>query len=80
MGYDCFSLPDHLARVEGGKPVALPDPITLLARLAADTCTIRLGTMTLLDALRHPAQTVRCAATLQQISGAGSNWGWEQAG
>jgi len=69
MGYDCFSLPDHLARVEGGKPVALPDPITLLARLAADTCTIRLGTMTLLDALRHPAQTVRCAATLQQISG-----------
>lgn len=69
MGYDCFSLPDHLTRTDHGQPVALPDPVALLARLAANTGTIGLGTMTLLDALRHPAQTVRCAATLQQITG-----------
>lgn len=70
MGYDCFSLPDHLTRTDRGQPVApLPDPVALLARLAADTCTIGLGTMTLLDALRHPAQTVRSAVTLQQVTG-----------
>ncbi|GAA2685952.1 MULTISPECIES: LLM class flavin-dependent oxidoreductase [Actinosynnema] len=69
MGYDCFSLPDHLSRREGGHAVALPDPVVLLARLAAETSTIGLGTMTLLDSLRHPAQTVRTAATLQQVTG-----------
>lgn len=69
MGYDCFSLPDHLTHTDRGQPVALPDPIALLPRLAANTRTIGLGTMTLLDALRHPAQTVRCAATLQRVTG-----------
>ncbi|MFF1612222.1 LLM class flavin-dependent oxidoreductase [Amycolatopsis sp. NPDC058278] len=80
MGYDTISLPDHLARADGGQPVALPDPVALLARLAADTRTIGLGTMTLLDALRHPAQIVRSAATLQRITagrfelGLGAGW------
>ena len=80
MGYDTISLPDHLTRADGGQPVALPDPVALLARLAADTRTIGLGTMTLLDALRHPAQIVRSAATLQRITagrfelGLGAGW------
>lgn len=80
MGYHCFSLPDHLTRSDRGRPVALPDPVALLARLAADTSMIGLGTMTLLDALRHPAHIVRCAATLQRISngrfelGLGAGW------
>jgi alkanesulfonate monooxygenase SsuD/methylene tetrahydromethanopterin reductase-like flavin-dependent oxidoreductase (luciferase family) len=80
MGYDTISLPDHLTRVDGGQVVALPDPVALVARLAADTRTIGLGTMTLLDALRHPAQILRTAATLQRITagrfelGLGAGW------
>lgn len=80
MGYNTISLPDHLTRADGGRLVALPDPVALLARLAADTRTIGLGTMTLLDALRHPAQIVRSAATLQRITagrfelGLGAGW------
>jgi alkanesulfonate monooxygenase SsuD/methylene tetrahydromethanopterin reductase-like flavin-dependent oxidoreductase (luciferase family) len=83
MGYHCFSLPDHLTRPHGGQRVAVPDPVAVLARLAADTHTIDLGTMTLLDALRQPVQTLRSAATLQRISGGRLEWGigagWQQA-
>ncbi|KZM71130.1 LLM class flavin-dependent oxidoreductase [Nocardia terpenica] len=82
MGYACFALPDHLSRLHEGRPVAVADPFALLARLAADTTTIGLGTMTVLDALRAPAQTLRSAATLQQISGGrfelGIGAGWQR--
>jgi alkanesulfonate monooxygenase SsuD/methylene tetrahydromethanopterin reductase-like flavin-dependent oxidoreductase (luciferase family) len=83
MGYCCFAVPDHLTRPHQGNRVAVPDPFVLLARLAADTRTIGLGTMTVLDALRLPAQTLRGAVTLQQISGGrfelGIGAGWQQA-
>ncbi|MFI5752365.1 LLM class flavin-dependent oxidoreductase [Streptomyces sp. NPDC051644] len=83
MGYCCFSVPDHLTRPHQGLAVAVPDPFVLLARLAADTRAIGLGTMTVLDALRLPVQTLRGAVTLQQISGGrfelGIGAGWQQA-
>lgn len=80
MGYCCFSVPDHLTRPHLGARTAVPDPFVLLARLAADTRVIGLGTMTVLDALRLPWQTLRTTATLQQISsgrvelGIGAGW------
>jgi alkanesulfonate monooxygenase SsuD/methylene tetrahydromethanopterin reductase-like flavin-dependent oxidoreductase (luciferase family) len=81
MGYACLAVPDHLTRPHASGPVAVPDPFALLARLAADTTTIGLATMTVLDALRMPIQTLRSAATLQQISGGrfelGIGAGWQ---
>ncbi|MGW1976524.1 LLM class flavin-dependent oxidoreductase [Streptomyces sp. NPDC001889] len=83
MGYAAFTLPDHLTRPHDHGTAAVPDPFALLARIAADTTTIALGTMTVLDALRLPAHTVRSAVTLQQISGGrfelGIGAGWQPA-
>ncbi|MFI6030852.1 LLM class flavin-dependent oxidoreductase [Amycolatopsis magusensis] len=82
MGFCCFCLPDHVSRPLQGHDVPVAEPIAMLARIAADTRTIGLGTMTLLDALRPAVQTVRCAATLQYITAGryelGIGAGWQQ--
>ncbi|MFJ6136502.1 LLM class flavin-dependent oxidoreductase [Kitasatospora sp. NPDC092286] len=83
MGYRSLALPDHLTRPHAAAIAPVPDPLLLLARLAADTTHLTLATMTLLDAFRAPEQTLRSAATLQHITGGrlelGVGAGWQNA-
>lgn len=62
LGYDTFSVADHL--VEGLLP-----PLVALAHAAEATERIRLGTLVLNNDLRHPAMTAREAAALDVLSG-----------
>lgn len=48
---------------------ALPDPLMLLAGMAATTTTISLGTTSYLLPLRHPLQAAEQVAVLDQLSG-----------
>ncbi|MFW6094418.1 MAG: LLM class flavin-dependent oxidoreductase [Pseudomonadota bacterium] len=62
-GYDSFWLPEsHFA------PQALPDPLMLLAAVAAGTRRIRLATTSYLLTLRHPLQAAEQVAVLDQLS------------
>lgn len=62
LGYDTFSVADHL--VEGLLP-----PFVALAAAAAATDRMRLGTLVLNNDLRHPAMTAREAAALDVLGG-----------
>lgn len=63
-GYDSFWLPEnHL------NPGAIPDPLMLLAGVAAGTRTIRLATTSYLLPLRHPVLAAEQVAVLDQLSG-----------
>lgn len=59
-----------------------PEPITLLAAIAAVTEAVRLGTGILLTPLRPPALLAKSVATLDQISGGrvdlGVGTGWQR--
>lgn len=64
-GYQSFWLPEsHFAGVG-----AVPDPLMLLAAVAAHTRTIRLATTSYLLPLRHPMQAAEQVAVLDQLSG-----------
>ena len=63
-GYDSFFLPEsHFA----GSP-SLPDPMMLLAAIAARTERILLGTTSYLLPIRHPLLAAEQVATLDQLS------------
>ncbi len=63
-GYQSFWLPEnHFG--EG----AIPEPMMLLAAVAAATTHIRLGTTSYLLPLRHPLQAAEQVAVLDQLSG-----------
>lgn len=63
LGYDSFWLPEnHL------NPGAIPDPLMLLAGVAAATRTIRLATTSYLLPLRHPLLAAEQVAVLDQLS------------
>ncbi|WP_420750815.1 TIGR03619 family F420-dependent LLM class oxidoreductase [Rhodococcus sp. O3] len=47
----------------------LPDPLVVLAAVAAVTETLELGTAVYLAPLRHPLLSARAVATLQELSG-----------
>jgi alkanesulfonate monooxygenase SsuD/methylene tetrahydromethanopterin reductase-like flavin-dependent oxidoreductase (luciferase family) len=83
LGYDSAWVMDHVfvAR-DGVRSSAGPEPLTLLAYLAARTERIALGTLVLCAPFRPPAQLAREAKTLQQASGGrfllGVGSGWYQ--
>lgn len=62
LGYDTFSVADHL--VDGLLP-----PFVALATAAAATERVRLGTLVLNNDLRHPTMTAREAAALDVLCG-----------
>lgn len=62
LGYDSVWVGDSIL----GRP--RPEPLTVLAAFAAATRSIRLGTATLLPAMRHPLQLAQQAATLDLLS------------
>lgn len=64
LGYDAFWLPEN--HFNDG---AMPDPLMLLAAVAAGTRAIRLATTSFLLPLRHPLQAAEQVAVLDQLSG-----------
>jgi alkanesulfonate monooxygenase SsuD/methylene tetrahydromethanopterin reductase-like flavin-dependent oxidoreductase (luciferase family) len=62
VGYDSIWVGDSLL----GRP--RPEPLTVLAAIAARTTRIGLGTAALLPAMRHPLQLAQQAATLDLLS------------
>lgn len=61
-GFEVLSVADHV----GPTPAS---PLISLARLAASTESVRLGTMVLNNDMRNPVQLAWEVATLQQLSG-----------
>ena len=64
LGYDSFWLPENHFN-----PGALPDPLMLLAGVAAGTSRLKLATTSYLLPLRHPLQAAEQVAVLDQLSG-----------
>jgi alkanesulfonate monooxygenase SsuD/methylene tetrahydromethanopterin reductase-like flavin-dependent oxidoreductase (luciferase family) len=68
LGYKSFWLPEsHFSPNVNGH--AIPDPLMLLAAVAAATSTIRLATTSYLLPLRHPLLAAEQVAVLDQLSG-----------
>ena len=65
LGFDSFFLPENHFTGRG----AVPEPLMLLAAVAARTSRIALGTTSLLLPVRHPIQTAEQVAVLDRLSG-----------
>lgn len=63
FGYESFWLPENHFN-----PAAIPDPLMLLAAVAAGTDKIRLATTSYLLPLRNPLQAAEQVAVLDQLS------------
>ena len=63
LGYDSFWLPENHFN-----PQAIPDPLMLLAGVAAATSTIKLATTSFLLPLRNPLLAAEQVAVLDQLS------------
>ena len=74
LGFDSVWVSDHFfysfARY-GADPAPIPslEPLTTLAGIAAVTDRVRLGTLVLCAAFRHPALLARAAASIDLLSG-----------
>ena len=66
LGYDTFLIRDHLAPDYFGTQYA---PLVSLGWLAAQTTTLRLGTLVIDNDFRHPAILAKEVASLDQLSG-----------
>jgi probable F420-dependent oxidoreductase len=85
LGFDSVWVSDHLVFDLGkyggsDEPIGSLEPLTTLAVLAAETTSLRLGTMVLNNELRHPFQLAKEAATVDVASkgrlelGIGAGW------
>jgi alkanesulfonate monooxygenase SsuD/methylene tetrahydromethanopterin reductase-like flavin-dependent oxidoreductase (luciferase family) len=85
MGFDSVWLSDHFlysfARYGGDPaPISALEPMTTLAGLATVTSRVRLGTLVLCAAFRHPVILAKMAATIDALShgrldlGLGAGW------
>jgi probable F420-dependent oxidoreductase len=85
LGFDSVWVSDHFfysfARYGAGPaPIASLEPLTTLAGIAAVTHRVRLGTLVLCSAFRHPALLARIAASIDLLSdgrldlGLGAGW------
>lgn len=61
-GFDVVTVPDHIG-------AELSSPMLVLAAIARETSTIRLGTFVLNNEMRNPVQLAWEAATLDRVSG-----------
>jgi alkanesulfonate monooxygenase SsuD/methylene tetrahydromethanopterin reductase-like flavin-dependent oxidoreductase (luciferase family) len=83
-GWYAVYLPDHFMPHDPADRV-LDGPVlecwTTLSALAAQTATIRVGTLVLSNTYRHPAVVANMAATLDQVTGGrvvlGIGAGWQ---
>jgi probable F420-dependent oxidoreductase len=72
LGYHLVMISDHVAvtpDVQARYPAPLYNPFTTLAWLAALTRRVELGTTVIIIPYRHPLETARMAADLDQLSG-----------
>jgi F420-dependent oxidoreductase-like protein len=80
LGYESFWVSDHLFLNDKSVNQNCMDAWTLLAALAADTTTIRLGTLVTCNSYRHPSLIAKIASTIDLISkgrlwfGYGAGW------
>jgi probable F420-dependent oxidoreductase len=85
LGFDSVWVSDHFfysfARYAADpSPIASLEPLTTLAGIAAVTDRVRLGTLVLCTAFRHPALLAKAAASIDLISsgrldlGLGAGW------
>jgi alkanesulfonate monooxygenase SsuD/methylene tetrahydromethanopterin reductase-like flavin-dependent oxidoreductase (luciferase family) len=68
VGLDSIWLFDHLWPLTGGKERPIIECWTALAWLAAETTSIRIGTLVTRSTLRHPALLAKMAATVGAIA------------
>lgn len=68
LGLDSIWLFDHLWPLTGGKQRSIFECWTALAWLAAETTSIRIGTLVTRSSLRHPAVLAKMAATVGAIA------------
>lgn len=89
LGFDSVWVSDHFfysfARYGADPaPIASLEPLTTLAGIAAVTHRVRLGTLVLCSAFRHPALLARIAASIDLLSdgrldlGLGAGWMQEE--
>src|ERR1700754_692417 len=69
LGFDALFRSDHYASVEGVATRGSLDAWTTLAGLAAETSTLRLGTLVSPATFRHPSVLAKSAVTADHISG-----------
>jgi alkanesulfonate monooxygenase SsuD/methylene tetrahydromethanopterin reductase-like flavin-dependent oxidoreductase (luciferase family) len=74
LGFDSVWVSDHLVfdlSKYGGsaEPLGSVEPVTMLAVLARETSTVRLGTLVLCNEFRHPVQLAKEAVTVDIASG-----------
>ena len=82
IGFDSVWVMDHVFIQRRSGRLTAHDPMLTLAAVAAGTQTVRLGTLVLSHAFRHPAQLAREASALADISGGrfvlGLGTGWHR--
>ena len=82
VGFDSVWVMDHVFIQRPGGRVLSHEPMICLARAAASTTHIKLGSLVLNHALRHPGQLAREASALADLSGGrfilGVGAGWHQ--
>jgi probable F420-dependent oxidoreductase len=72
LGYHLLMISDHVAitpDVQARYPAPLYDPFTTLGWLAGLTRRVELGTTVIILPYRHPIETARMAANVDQLSG-----------
>ena len=81
LGFDAFFRSDHYQRIGDGDPgPGSTDAWAVLAGLARDTATIRLGTMVSSATFRQPGPLAIAVATVDAMSGGRVELGLGSAG
>ena len=75
LGYDSASVVDHFHTVPTPTQEVTFESMMLLAALARDTKTIRIGQIVLCNSYRHPALLAKMASTLDVLSHGRLNFG-----
>jgi F420-dependent oxidoreductase-like protein len=82
LGFEALFRSDHYASVEGVATRGSLDAWTTLSALAAQTSTVRLGTLVSPATFRHPSVLAKSAVTADHISGGrielGIGTGWHE--
>ncbi len=81
-GFEAFFRSDHYASFPGGSGKPTTDAWGVLAGIARETTTIRLGALVSPVTYRHPGQLVKLMTTVDEMSGgrleAGFGAGWNE--
>src|SRR2546428_12547204 len=83
-GFEAFFRSDHYASFPGDSDQTTTDAWAVIAGLARETKTIRLGALVGPVTRRHPGHFVKLVTTVDQMSGGriegGGGGGWDEGG